>query len=62
MRHHRLSPLVSLEVQGEVIAPGEGSLALLTPEGPGPRVLPDMTGQLIRSSNDEIFVKTKINN
>lgn len=53
---------MSLEVQGEVITPGEGSLALLTPEGPGPRVLPDMTGQLIRSSNEEIFVKTKINN
>ena len=40
---------MSLEVEGEVVTPGEGSLALLALEGPGPRVFPDMAGQLIRS-------------
>ena len=39
--------LMSLHVQGQVVRSGEGSVAEVTLEGLGARVLPIVTGQLI---------------
>ena len=45
--------LMSLHVQGQVVRSGEGSVAEVTLEGLGARVLPIVTGQLIWPANNE---------
>ena len=46
-------------MQGEVIAPGEGPLAPPAPEGPGPGVLPNVAGELVRSTQNLTIVANK---
>lgn len=45
-----LSSHVSLHVQGQVVAPGEGPLTQVTLERPVSRVLPEVTCELIGAS------------
>ena len=45
--------LMSLHVQRQVVRSGEGSVAQMTLEGFGSRVLPVVTGQLIRPGNSK---------